>query len=102
MIEAYQTLLDETCSDCGNPTWLCHSEDSNLQWKPKTQTCYAAKALGEYRETLSKKNKGKQTPGEQPYVVPFVLKFDEDGDPVEDYENLPTREDFFKEKENDG
>lgn len=102
LIEAYQTLQDETCSDCGNPTWLCHSEDSNLAWSVKTQVCYAAKTLGEHREEASKKNKGKQSPGEQMYVVPFTLKYDEDGNPEEDYENLPTREAFFKEKENDG
>lgn len=96
LIEAYQTLLDETCSDCGQPVWLCHSEDENLHWAVKTQTCYASKKLKTWQEQQSKSKKSDH--GIQPYVVPFVYKQDDDGDMIEDYESLPTRKDFFEQK----
>lgn len=99
MLEAYQVLQDETCGECGQPIWLCHSDDPNIQWSVKSNTCYATKALREWQDAQNK-SKGKNSKpkhGQQPYVVPFVLKY-ENGKPVEDYESLPTREEFFKQK----
>ena len=45
LIQAFHTLKDETCPKCGNPIWLCHSTDSNIDWNVDTTTCYASKAV---------------------------------------------------------
>lgn len=100
LLEAYQTLEDERCGDCGQPTWLCHSEQQDLQWEVRTQTCYAAKELDKWREKESKKKGKDKRPdaGLNPYVVPYVLKYGEDSQPVKDFENLPSRREFFESK----
>jgi hypothetical protein len=92
LLRALQILEDETCGHCGNPVWLCHSEDSNLLWEVRTQVCYAQKEV----QSWSEKNKDSR---DLPYAVPYVLKYDDNGRPVHDYENLPGRRDFFSEVE---
>lgn len=94
LLEAYQVLQDERCGDCGRSVWLCHSEDPSIQWDIQTQVCYASKALQEWSERQSKKKK--KTHGQQPVPVPYRLKFDEKGTPDKDFEDLPSREEFFK------
>lgn len=45
LVQAYQTIKDETCSKCGNPVWLCRSTDSNIDWSIDTSVCYATRAI---------------------------------------------------------
>ena len=93
LLEAYEIKQKETCGHCGNPVWLCHSDNSDLLWEVKTQTCYADKAVKEWSENNPKSK-------DSPYAVPYMLTF-VDGKPVQDYENLPTRKDFFEEQANE-
>lgn len=73
--------------------WLCHSESSDLLWEVRTQTCYADQAVRKWSESHKDST-------EMPYAVPYVLRYDEDTKrPVQDYDNLPTREEFFKERD---
>ena len=93
LLRAYQTLKDESCSHCGHPIWLCRSE--GVEWAVHTDTCFADRALGQWREAQEKADKPDR-PGRHPYVVPYTLGFDEEGKSFEDKDNLPSRSDYFK------
>lgn len=73
MLEAYQTLQDETCQECGNPIWVCRNEDaSNVGFKVKTAKCFAKAELDKWNEKEEKKKSSKKAYGEYPYVVPYT------------------------------
>jgi len=96
LLEAYEILKKETCGNCGQPVWLCRHDDENLQWDVRFSTCSSEKATEAWVKANRKKG---LKPGEKPYAVPFYLRYEEDGvTPIEDYDNLPTREDFYKAK----
>lgn len=42
IMQAYQIVEDERCSQCGLPRWLCHNSDPRLQVRMKQDFCYAA------------------------------------------------------------
>ena len=54
LLEAYQILQDETCPKCGHPIWLCRSTSQGIQFKVKSDVCYAEKALEEHRVSQMK------------------------------------------------
>jgi len=95
LLEAYQTMKDEACGHCGHPVWLCRNED--VLWAVETDMCNADQTLEKWRESKTD-SKGKSTikPGVHPFVKPFVQVFDESGEPSEDFENLPSRREFFE------
>lgn len=65
-------LEDETCSECGNPIWVCRNENAdNVGFKIKITKCFAKAELDKWREAEEKKKK-KPKPGEMPYIVAYT------------------------------
>jgi hypothetical protein len=82
LLEAYQTLKDETCSDCGSPIWICRNEFAdNVGFKVKTIKCFGKAELEKYQEKQQKRKNAKKQYGETEYVVPYTY----------DGSDLPTR-----------
>ena len=96
LLEAYQIIEQETCAACGQPIWLCRSEDRNLTFELHTTTCYGDKRIKEWTDKQNKKKKPSH--GELPWLKPCMIRFDEEGKPYNDYENLPTRKDYYAAK----
>jgi hypothetical protein len=87
LVEALQILEDETCSDCGNPIWICrNSEATNVGFKIKTSTCFAKAELDRWRDAEEKKNKNKKKYGETPYIVAYTY----------DDSPMPSREQYYR------
>lgn len=64
------TILEkETCQKCGQPLWICRSDNRNLLFKVKRDTCYAT---AELEKDQKKKQRKELKPGEYEYVVPFM------------------------------
>ena len=86
LLEAYQILQDETCSDCGNPIWICRNDNaSNVGFKIKTSKCYAKAELERWQEKEDKKKSSKKAYGESPYVIAYTY----------DDSELPTRSSYY-------
>lgn len=85
LAEAFTRMQDETCPQCGQPIWLCRSNDPNLQWKVRSDTCSASAEKEKYDEKESAK-KGKKKYGQFHYLEPYTVF----GDPI------PTRDAFFE------
>lgn len=85
LLEAYQTLEDESCNECGNPIWVCRNDEAtNVGFKIKTGKCFAKAELDKWLEKDSKKNR--KTYGETPYIVAYTY----DGSP------MPTRRSYLQ------
>jgi hypothetical protein len=86
LVEAMQILEDETCSECGNPIWICRNEEAaNVGFRIKTSRCFAKAELDKWHEAEEKKKK-KAKHGELPYVVAYTY----------DEGPMPTRMDYYK------
>lgn len=97
LLTAYNQLENETCSKCGNPIWLCHSTDNDIDWNVDTTKCYATEAIEKRRwkdDSANKKKRGGppreevSSWGREYHAVPKLL-------PTSDRENLPTRSEFM-------
>lgn len=66
---AWTILQRETCKTCGQPMWICRSDNRGLGFKVKTSVCFADKELN---SSINKKRAEKLKPGEQQYVVPYM------------------------------
>lgn len=87
LLEAYQTLKDETCSDCGNPIWVCRNEFAdNVGFKIKSTKCFAKAELEKFHEKESKRESSRKKYGETEYVVAYTY----------DGSDLPTRMQYFQ------
>lgn len=87
LLEAYQILKDETCSDCGNPIWICRNEFAdNVGFKIKSIKCFAKAELEKHHEKESKRTNAKKKFGETEYVVAYTY----DGSP------MPSRMQYFE------
>lgn len=94
LIEAYQMLQDETCPKCGQPVWLCRSDDPTIAWKRNESICYASRELE--KQAWSRDHEAKDKPtakdkkrwGLVEYATPYV--------PPNQEGTLPTREAFYK------
>ncbi len=85
LIEAYETLKEETCGECGSPIWICRNENAtNVGFKVKSTVCFAKSELEKWQERQEKQNK-KLKHGEIPYVVPYSY----------DDSPMPSRRDFY-------
>lgn len=94
LIEAFQILEDEKCSQCGNPVWLCRSNSNKFIFEVNNETCYATKALEQHKDgKLPAKDRAKAADkkdwGKFYYTTPKLLPYEE---------TMPTREDFLREK----
>ena len=77
------TILErETCDKCGQPLWICRSNNRNLLFKTRKATCYAK---AEFEKASKKKQNENLKPGEYMYVVPFML----------DDSSLPSRREWL-------
>jgi hypothetical protein len=58
LIEAYQILQDERCSQCGLPEYICHNESNLIQVQVNEDSCavMAAKAKKERQMSRGKKD----------------------------------------------
>lgn len=79
---AWTILQRETCKSCGQPMWLCRSDNRQLGFKVKTSVCYADKELNSKE---NKKRAEKLKPGETQYVVPYMY----------DDSPLPSRQEYM-------
>lgn len=50
VMQAYQIVEEERCSQCGLPRYLCHSDDPRLQVRIKEDSCYAKQEVDKYEE----------------------------------------------------
>jgi len=53
---ALQILEDETCSDCGVPIWIGHSDDKNVEFEIKSKTCYSCARIESEKESEEKRS----------------------------------------------
>ena len=85
---AAHILKKQTCPKCGQPLWICRSDNNNLDFVVRTAVCYSSKALETARKKREKSNaKNKDLkPGEFEYVEPVML-FDA---------KMPTRDEWLK------
>lgn len=79
---ALTVLERETCNQCGQPLWICRSDNKNLLFKVKKATCYAAR---EHKKFSDSKQGQNLRPGEYSYTVPFMLND----------EPLPSRREYL-------
>lgn len=88
LLEAYQSLRDETCPKCGHPVWLCRSQSANVYFDVRDDFCQAERAL---KEAEARTNKTKLSPKERKdlgrfqYTVPMAPEGTE----------LPAREEYY-------
>ena len=64
LMQAYQIIQDETCSQCGFPLWLCQNEDLQLMARAKEVECMGKATLDDATEAWheNKSNKDKRAP----------------------------------------
>lgn len=96
LIEALQILEDELCPSCGNPVWVCRSNDPDLTWKVERSVCLGTRAVDE--RNWKKNNSGKRPSredrdewGSTLYPVPRMIEY-----PGEEPRELPSRDDYYK------
>lgn len=94
LLEAHQILRDEICPQCGQPSWLCRSNDDRVSWRVSDSVCHATKAREEF--DWRKNNKGRPSKddrqgwGRFSYVTPIVSGHMPEGT------ELPTRKEFYE------
>lgn len=87
LLEAYQTLQEEICGECGNPIWICRNDEaSNVGFKIKITKCYAKAELEQWQDKQGKKESNNKNFGEIPYVVPYTY----------DESPMPTRDSYYR------
>jgi hypothetical protein len=70
--EAYQILQTERCSQCGLPVWICHSEDSDIEFDLVEETCFATRERETVHEADSKGAGYEEPKGTVAHPVPFT------------------------------
>ena len=94
LVEAFQTLEDEICKQCGNPVWLCRSNSNKFEFQVKEEICHATRKL-EFVKDNKKKVKERASKedrnnfGKFYYALPKLYPFED---------KMPTRDDFLVEK----
>lgn len=95
LLEAYQMLQDETCPQCGQPSWLCRSSDDRISWRVNESVCHATKAREErewVRDNPSKRadKDERRKWGRFSYATPVVSSHYPEGT------ELPTRKEYYE------
>jgi len=83
LLVAWTILQKETCQECGQPLWICRSNNKELTFSVKKTICYAKAEM----EKWDKKHGKDLKPGEIPYVLPRML---DEADP------LPGRQEYLE------
>lgn len=50
--EAVLILDRDTCKTCGNPSWLCHTANSNVGFEIRSGWCYGKAELDDYNKGM--------------------------------------------------
>ena len=58
IMQAYQTVQDERCGQCGLPRWLCHNSDPRLQVRIKQDDCYATSEVKKHDKKRKEDDEG--------------------------------------------
>jgi len=80
---AFTIMQRETCQKCGQPLWICRSDNKNLQFKAQKGVCYVTAELEKAAESRANKNLKK---GQYLFAVPYM--FDESP--------LPSRREYLE------
>ena len=98
LLEAYQILEDERCSECGNPVWLCRSDDPDITFKIEKSVCFAKRSFEEATADLSgfKTAKERSEAKRKFGLIQYPVANTESGEP------LPTRRAFYERKAQGG
>lgn len=89
LLLAWTILQKELCAECGNPLWICRSDDQNVSFSVRKGHCYAKAKVEAWRESPAGKNLKK---GEVPYVV--ATRYNEK-------KPFPSRSDYLAQLEED-
>lgn len=82
---AYTILQKETCSQCGQPLWICRSSNNKLDFSIQKDTCYVDAEL--QRASKSKQKSDELKDGEFRFAVPKMI----------DNSPLPSRDAYLDE-----
>lgn len=63
----------ETCKLCGNPIWICRSEDRDIDFSIRTGTCHSKQRLEKKEKQRSKQKNGDLKEGQYLYSVPMKV-----------------------------
>lgn len=73
LMEAYQTLENERCPQCGTYRWICGNEDPDIQVRVDYDFCAMKARTDQINDANRKKTNFEPNPGEtmrpQPYTV---------------------------------
>lgn len=96
LLVALQILEEETCGQCGQPLWICRSNDRDVYFKVESSICYASRRMREKEfEKMDAKSKKNVTKAEKKdwgvsyYPVPAIR-------PNADRERMPTRKEYYE------
>lgn len=70
--KAYQRFLNEICQQCGNPKYMCHTDDNRIQFRIARDECAATAVAEREQERISKSNI--KNYGVQVYAEPFLTQ----------------------------
>jgi len=92
LAKAYQRYLDELCPQCGMPVYICHIEDSRIEFKVRRDKCFATEQV-EIKQRQATAGDKKPEPGVRFAPEPVVLDLG-DG---KDLELSDFRRPYFRE-----
>ena len=73
LAKAYQRFLNELCQQCGNPKYLCHSDDNRIQFRVAYDEC-ASNAVAEKEQARISKEQKSPKYGRNVYAEPFLTE----------------------------
>lgn len=88
LVMAWQMLQDETCPQCGEPIWVCRSENPNLFFTRKTGVCYKTAEREKWEKKNGEKWEKKKAPGEYVYFQAEMF----------DNKPLPSRREYIEQE----
>lgn len=73
LAKAYQRFLNELCQQCGLPTYICHTNDNRIGFKPSRDEC-AATAAAERAQADAAKPGASPQYGVRLYGKPYLIE----------------------------
>ena len=74
LAKAYQRFLNEICQQCGNPKYLCHSNDNRIQFKPARDECAATQVAERAQHEIANKKNSKPEFGVKIFGEPYLTE----------------------------
>ena len=71
LAQAEAILESERCPQCGQPRYICHSQDNDIDFYIYDDVCEASRKRGKYEERKAKE-KGSNRSGVQVGIEPFT------------------------------